>query len=243
MRTILAVLYVFLFLVLSIPVMLVEWIIGFFNKDLKDRSSFKIVRWAFRCVTFISGTKITVKGQENIPTDRAVLFIGNHRSIFDIVLVDTLMIRPTGFLAKKEIAKVPLLNVWIAFIHTLFLDRKDVKKGLQTILTAIDNVKKGISCFVFPEGTRNKTEEPLLEFHEGSFKIATKSKCEVVPVTLNGTRGVFEAQMPWIKKRHVIIEFGKPIATADMSKEEQRDLPKQVAAQIQETYLKNEIEL
>ena len=141
MRTILAVLYVFLFLVLSIPVMLVEWIIGFFNKDLKDRSSFKIVRWAFRCVTFISGTKITVKGKENIPTDRAVLFIGNHRSIFYIVLVDTLMIRPTGFLAKKEIAKVPLLNVWIAFIHTLFLDRKDVKKGLQTELLPFQEKK------------------------------------------------------------------------------------------------------
>ena len=86
MRTVLVVLFVFFFLVLTIPVMFVEWIIGKFNPDVKDRSSIKIVQWAFRCVLFLSGTKITVIGEENVPKDEPVLYIGNHRSYFDVVI-------------------------------------------------------------------------------------------------------------------------------------------------------------
>ena len=62
------------------------------------------------------------------------------------------------------------------YLHCLFLDRKDIKQGLKTILTAVDKVKSGISICIFPEGTRNRNKDELdmLPFHEGSFKIATK---------------------------------------------------------------------
>ncbi len=240
MRTILAILFVALFLILSIPLMLIEWIIGKFNPGVKDRSSLAIVQWAFRCVLFISGTRITTIGLENIPRDQAVLYVGNHRSIFDIVMCYSQVPTLTGFLAKKEVKKVPLLNFWIANVHTLFLDRSNIKEGMKTILTAIDLVKHGVSIFVFPEGTRNKTEDPLLPFHDGSFKIADKGGCPVVPVTINNSRAIFEAQFPWIKKTHVVIEYGKPIPTATLSREEKKAISSQTAAIIAETYLKNQ---
>lgn len=86
------------------------------------------------------------------------------------------------------------------------LDRSNIKEGLKTILTGIEKVKGGISMWIFPEGTRNKSEDPadLMEFHEGSLKIAEKSGCPVVPVAITGTDDVFERHMPWIRKSHVI---------------------------------------
>lgn len=69
------------------------------------------------------------------------------------------------------------------YLHCLFLDRKDIKQGLKTILTAIEKIKSGISICIFPEGTRNKNKDELelLPFHEGSFKIASKSGCAIHP--------------------------------------------------------------
>ena len=137
-RFIFVVLFVVLFLILSTPLMLVEWIIGKFNPGLKDRSSLAIVNWAFRWVIRLSGTKVIAIGEENIPTDTAVLYVGNHRSFFDVVLTYVRVPRPTGYIAKKEMLKWPLLNIWMKNLHCLFLDRQDIKAGLKTILQAIE---------------------------------------------------------------------------------------------------------
>ena len=99
-RFIFVVLFVVLFLILSTPLMLVEWIIGKFNPGLKDRSSLAIVNWAFRWVIRLSGTKVIAIGEENIPTDTAVLYVGNHRSFFDVVLTYVRVPRPTGYIAN-----------------------------------------------------------------------------------------------------------------------------------------------
>ena len=168
-RLILVAGFVILFLILSMPIMLVEWIIGKYNPDVKSRSSLAIVNWAFRCVRFLAGTRVDYLGEENIPTDTPVLYIGNHRSFFDIVLTYVRVPRPTGYIAKKSMEKVPLLSIWMRNLHCLFLDRENIKAGMQTILTAIDLMKNGKSICIFPEGTRNREEGTLLPFHEGSF--------------------------------------------------------------------------
>ena len=69
---------------------------------------------------------------------------------------------------------MPLLRTWMRRLHCLFIDRENVKEALKTILAGIDNVKNGISMCIFPEGTRNKTDDLMLPFKEGSFKIAEK---------------------------------------------------------------------
>lgn len=239
-RTILAVLFVVLFLIVSIPIQLVLFIIGKFNPMAKKKGSLAIVSWAFNVVIFISGIKRTVIGEENVPRDQAVLYVGNHRSIFDIVLAYPRVPNPTGFIAKKEILKVPLLNIWMIFMDCLFLDRSDIRKGLEMVLTAIDKVKNGISIFIYPEGTRNKTEAPLGEFHKGSFKIAQKSGCPIVPVVINHSDEIFEKHIPFIRRTKVTIEYCKPIVLSDLSKEDQKNIDSYVKNIIETTYLKNE---
>lgn len=230
--------FVVLFLILSIPIMIIEWIIGKFNPDVKSRSSLAIVNWAFRCVRFLAGAKVEYIGEENVPSDSAVLYVANHRSFFDIVLTYPRVPRPTGYVAKKEIEKVPLLNVWMRDLHCLFLDRNDMKAGAKMILTAVDMIKNGISVCIFPEGTRSKTEGEFLPFHEGSFKIASKSGCPIVPMTIVGSAGIFEDHFPKIKRAKVVVEYGKPIYVKELPKENQKQLGPYVRNIIVETYAK-----
>jgi 1-acyl-sn-glycerol-3-phosphate acyltransferase len=238
-RSILVVLFVAVFLILSLPIQLVLLIVGKFNPMAKKRASLAIVGWAFNVVSFISGVKRTVIGEENVPKDKAVLYVGNHRSIFDIVICYPRVPNPTGFIAKKEVLKVPLLNIWMIFLDCLFLDRKDLRKGLEMVLTAIDKVKNGISIFIYPEGTRNKTDEPLGEFHKGSFKIAQKADCPIVPVVVTKTDEILEKHAPFIKGTHVTIEYCKPIIIKELDKEDQKNIDQYVKKIIEETYLKN----
>lgn len=228
--------FVVLFLVCSIPLLIIEWIIGKFNMDIKNKSSLAIVLWAFRVCLFFAGTKVIVKGEENVPKDEPVLYIGNHRSYFDILVTYVRVPRPTGYIAKKEMLKWPLLVNWMKNLHCLFLDRQDVKQGLKVILSAIEKINTGISICVFPEGTRNKINHTFMEFHEGSFKIASKSGCPIIPMTIYNSADIFEDHLPKIKKTTVILEYGKPIYVKDLPKEDQKRIGAYTQNVIKETY-------
>lgn len=239
-RTIFALLFVILFLILGIPVLGVEWIIGKFNKQAADMSQLRIVQWAFKVILFICGTKLTVIGEENVPTNEPVLYIGNHRSFFDIVITYARCPRLTGYISKKSVEKVPLLNLWMKRLHCLFIDRENIKEGLKTILSGIDNVNNGISMCIYPEGTRNKTEDELLPFKEGSFKIAEKTGCAIVPMAISNSAEIFENHFPYIKKTHVILEYGTPIYPNDLDKETKKKLGAHCQALLHEMLKKNQ---
>lgn len=238
-RFIIVVIFIVLFLICSIPLFAAEWILGKVNSKVRDYSSLRIVQWAFKGVLWISGVKVTVIGEENIP-DQPVLFVGNHRSLFDIPLIYVRSKRLLGFVSKDSMEKVPLLSTWMRFLYCLFLNREDAKEGLKTILQAIEYVKQGVSICIFPEGTRNKGEElTMLPFKEGAFKIATKTGCPIIPVSMNGTEALFERQIPRIKKGHVVIEYGKPIYPNKLEKEELKHIGIYCQNIIQETIVKN----
>lgn len=238
-RTLILVIVIILLLVLTTPALIFELIMGKLKPSARDKQCHFLARLVFKILLFISGTKVTAIGTENIPENGGVLFIGNHRSYFDILISYTYTKSPTGYIAKKEMERIPILNSWMRQIHCLFLDRDDVKKGMQTILSAISQIKEGINVFIFPEGTRNKENDDFLPFKGGSFKIATKSGCDIIPVCIVNSDQVFEAHMPKIKRAHVIIEFGAPIKVSEMSKEDQKVLPDITKNIIFEMYNKN----
>ncbi|MCM1191404.1 MAG: 1-acyl-sn-glycerol-3-phosphate acyltransferase [Butyrivibrio sp.] len=235
-RFIVIVLYLVLYLILSLPVLFVEWIIGKFNPRLKAESSMALVSWGFRCITALAGTKVIVRGRENIPTDTAVLYAGNHRSFFDIVLTCTLFPRVTGYVAKLEMKKAPILSLWMKNIHCLFLDRKNIREGLKTILAGVEEVKNGYSLCIFPEGTRNKVNDTFLPFKEGSFKIAEKGGVPIVPLTLVNTAQVFEEHLPKVKKAAVVIDFGEAVYPEQLEKDVRKNLGNHVLSLIRERY-------
>ncbi len=234
--------FLILFLVLSIPIMFVEWIIGKFRPDLKDRSSLAIVQWAFRSIMRLAGTRIIILGDENVPRDTPVLYVGNHRSYFDVVMTYMRVPRLTGYIAKKEMLRWPLLRTWMRYLHCLFLDRDNVKEGLKTILAAIEKTKQGISICIFPEGTRNKVNDTFLPFHEGSFKIAEKGDIPIVPMSIVNSAAIFEDHLPKIKKATVVIEYCPPVYLKELDKETRKNMGGYVSGIIQERYFKNKKE-
>lgn len=238
-RSIFAAIFVVLFFIVSLPILLIFKLLYKRCPDKIDAYSLLIVKQALSTIVKIAGTKVIVYGEENVPKDIPVLYTGNHGSIFDILLTYPRVPRLTGYISKISVKKVPVLNLWMNRVHCLFLDRSDIKQGLKIILEAIEKIQKGISIFVFPEGTRSRIPGDILEFKEGSFKIATKTGCPIVPVTIVNSQEIFEAHMPFIKKTTVIVEYGAPIYIEELDKETQKHIGAYVHDIISETYQKH----
>ena len=224
LRFIWTLIVVIILFTLSIPLLLIDLLVGVFSMDLRDRLTMFIVHVAFRVILFVAGTRLHVTGFENIPKDEPVLYIGNHRSFFDVLTSYSRFPKITSFIAKKEFKPVPFLSWWMMVLHNLFLDRKDIKQGMKIILKAIEYVKGGMSICIFPEGTRNRTEEDILPFHEGSFKIADKTNCAIIPMTMYNMSAMLEDHFPKVISSDVYIDFGKPVYPNDLSKEERKTL-------------------
>jgi len=240
-RLILVVLAVVLYLIFSIPVL--SYLKNLEKKDPKAaaKKSLDLVRWILGIVRDLAGITYEVRGLEHIPSDRAVLYVGNHRSYFDIVMGYTTVPAPTGFIAKKEMIGIPLLSQWMVQMNCLFLDRSNIKEGLKTILTGIEKVKGGISMWIFPEGTRNKNadETDMLPFHDGSFKIATRAKSPIIPIAISNSANIWEANFPKMSPTHVVIEYGKPIIPSELDRDTQRHLGAYTQSIIKEMLIKN----
>lgn len=222
------------------PVYFVLFLIGKKYPEKKDNASRAIVSWAFHVILLIAGTKIIVHGKENIPKDHAVLFVGNHRSYFDILSTYVVSGIKIGYVAKKEMEQIPLLSLWMKAIGCLFLDRENIKEGLKTILKGVDQLKGGHSIFIFPEGTRSKTEA-MGTFKEGSTKMAEKAKCPIVPVALSNTDYIFEKNKHFaIKATTIEITFGDEIIINTLPKEDQKFLGAYLQRLIQQMKEKQE---
>ena len=166
--------------------------------------------WSLSMIAFI-GCPITVTGRENIPLEGGVCFVANHSGITDIVMLLAHAGRPVGFIAKKELLAVPLINMWIFLLGGLFIDRKNPRKALATINSGVKRLKSGGAMIVFPEGSRSKGRG-LGPFRPGAFRLATGSGAAIVPVAICGTYGLFE------KNRRVVpcpvsVAFLEPILT------------------------------
>lgn len=174
----------------------------------------------------LSDSTVNVHGLENI-LEGPVLFVSNHQSNMDIAIICGFIDKPKGFIAKKELKKLPLINKWITLAGSIYLDRENPRKSMEGILEGIKTLKNGHSLVVFPEGTRSRGDK-MGEFKSGSFKLATKSKVPIVPLTIDGTYRVMEANKILIKPSNINFYVHKPIYTDKLSKEEIAKLPETV---------------
>ena len=235
MRTILLAIIYVIICIISIPFHLVLLIVRKINKKAAATVSLAVVKIVFNLCMVVSGCKKEIVGAEKIPDDRAVLYAANHRGFYDIILLYTLVPRLTAFIAKIEIKKFPCIAQWMYFLNCLFIDRGDVKQNLDIILKAIALAKDGYSIYIAPEGTRNPTDT-LLEFKEGSMKIATKANMPIVPVCFVGTEKILEEHIPWVKKGKISVIFGDPIYPEKLDPEEKKHIGRYTRDIIQKMY-------
>ena len=207
-RSICIAVYVFFYLIFTTPMRARLKKLEKTDPQEASRIAQEQVQKVFKHLLKISGVTIEVNGLENIP-DEASLFVGNHSSYFDIIVTGATIPGGVGFVAKDSLGKIPGLSSWMKHIHCLFLDRSDVRKGLQTILEGVDYLKEGYSMCIYPEG--------------GSLKMAQRAKAPVVPVAITGTRDIFENN-PGLRvyPSHVTISFGKPFKFSDLPAAEKK---------------------
>ena len=141
--------------------------------------------------------------------------------------------KQTGFIAKNEFSKVPLLGKWINVIRGLFIKRGDVRESLKIINQGVDLINQGFSLVIFPEGTRSQKHE-MADFKPGSFKLASKAKAPVVPVVIDGTYKVFEQKKRVSKGETVRITILPAIDTASLDRKALAALPNQIEEAIKE---------
>ena len=185
--------------------------------------------WAKYTIKTI-GIDLEVEGLGNIP-DETCLFIGNHTSILDIPIMFYTIDRLVGFVAKKEILKVPVLGTWLEKGHCIPLDRENPREAIKTINYGVELLKQGYSLAIFPEGTRSK-DGKLGEFKKGSLKLATKSKVPIVPVIIDRAYTSFEKDKKF-KPSKIKVTFGKAINTAELTREQEKTLNEDIRAIIQ----------
>lgn len=229
MRTILLSIVFLIFFIISIPLFVIEFIIGLFSKKLRAKIAQFIISSGCRVVLKVAGTKLKAIGMDRVPKDRGVVYIFNHRSYFDPIICYATAPTLAGFIAMDSLKNVPFINVWMIFLRCLFLDRSSLRKGLKVIKEGVKLINEGHSIFIAPEGRRNfEGVFDMLPFKEGSFKLAKKSKCPIIPVSINNADRIFEKQFPWIKSTDVVIEYGEPIYIDNLEEGEKAYLGKYV---------------
>ena len=127
---------------------------------------------------------LKVTGLENLPTDRPFMLYGNHQGMFDVVAISGTCPIPLAVVYKKELKGVPMLQQIYDCTRSYAMDREDVRQSLTVIQNVTEELKQGRSFVIFPEGTRSRKGNEMLEFHGGSFRCAIKSKCTVIPMAL-----------------------------------------------------------
>ena len=168
---------------------------------------------------------IKIVGKENIPKD-ACVFVGNHTSILDIPVIFYSLNKPVGFIAKKEVLKIPILSYWLSKGKCIALDRQNPRDAVRMISEGVKNLKEGYSMMIFPEGTRS-LDGKTLPFKKGSMKLATKAKVPIVPVTIDASFTSFEENNKF-KPSTITVTFHKAIETVNLTKDEEKTLSEDV---------------
>ncbi|SDC06324.1 1-acyl-sn-glycerol-3-phosphate acyltransferase [Pelagirhabdus alkalitolerans] len=194
----------------------------------KARQIYHIPAQVSQKVIIKTKSNVNVRGEENL-IDQPVLFVANHQSLFDILLLLGYLDKPIGFIAKAEIKKLPIISSWMKQMKCVFIDRSNRRAALKVIDDSIESLRSGQSIVLFPEGTRNDGQS-LKPFKPGSLRVGMRSEVPIIPIAINGTHNMYERNGNKIKPTQLTLSIGKPIY-----KEEYANLKsQQLASELQE---------
>ena len=180
------------------------------NPDKYSRKEmFDHIQYILQCAIKGGNIDLMVTGLENVPETDGFMLYSNHQGLFDVVAIAGTVPRPIGAVLKKELWNVPLLHQIALCTNSFAMDREDVRQSLTVIQNVTEEVKKGYNYLIFPEGTRSKLGNTMLEFHGGSFRCATKSQCPIIPIAVVDSVKVLDQKGS--KKVSVQIHYLEPI--------------------------------
>lgn len=193
---------------------------------------FDHIRYILREAVRGGNIELKITGLENIPQEDGFMLYSNHQGMFDVLAIASTVSRPIGAVLKKELWDVPFLHQIALCTNSFAMDREDVRQSLTVIQNVTEAVKAGGNYLIFPEGTRSKLGNTMLEFHGGSFRCATKSGCPIVPIALIDCYKVLDQKGS--KPISVQIHYLKPILKDEYAGLKPAQLAELVKSRIQE---------
>lgn len=180
------------------------------------------------------GGRVTIKsgGQENLPRENGFILYPNHQGMYDVLSMIESCGRPFSVVLKKEVKDVILLKQVRKIMRAKAMDREDIKQSLKVIMEVSKEVSEGRNYVIFPEGTRSKNGNQLLDFKGGSFKAATKAKCPIVPVALIDSFVPFDSHS--IRPVTVQVYYLPPLYYEDYKGMKTKDIAALVKEKIEE---------
>lgn len=199
----------------------------------KEEQHYELLKYITHRANKGGNVTIDAYGVENIPDENGFMFFPNHQGLYDVLAILDVCPKPFSVVAKKEIANIQFLKQVFACMKAYMIDRDDIKQSLQVIINVTNEVKKGRNYLIFPEGTRSKNGNELLEFKGGSFKAATKAKCPIVPVALIDSFKPFDTNTT--SQVTVQVHFLKPLYYEDYKDMNTKEIAALVRERIQNT--------
>jgi len=203
--------------------------------DRSGEASMRVGRRWVEWSLWTCGVRVRARGLENVDPGRSYVFMSNHQSVFDIAALMTTAPTPIRFVAKRELAWIPLFGWALALSGHVLIDRGHRSRAIQSLERAAARIRGGTSVVVFPEGTRSPTGR-LGPFKKGGFHLAIAAQVPVVPVTVSGSHRTTPKRSLRIESGEIEVVYGKPIPTRGMQREDRELLAKLVREGIEAGY-------
>jgi 1-acyl-sn-glycerol-3-phosphate acyltransferase len=184
----------------------------------KEKFIYDPLRFFVRLGARLAGVRVDVKGLQSLDPRQTYVFTPNHQSLVEVPLVLTFLGRNAAFLAKKELFSYPIFGHGMQAIGVVPVDREDRQGALKSAYTVVENLRKGKSYIVYPEGTRSP-DGRLLPFKKGAFMMAIQAGVPVVPITVSGGAAVMPKGKIEVYPGKIRLIVHPPINTQDYSKE------------------------
>jgi 1-acyl-sn-glycerol-3-phosphate acyltransferase len=195
------------FMLLFLPFIVLP---GFFGDRAVGFSYFFMKAWSyiFSWLTFI---RYEIRGRENIPKSEAFIYVSNHTSFLDLPGIAMTIRGQFRPLAKKELLKIPVFG-WITSVTCVVVDRSSTESRKKSIQNLKRILAHQISILIFPEGTQNRSAEPLQPFKEGAFRIAIETQQSLLPLVVKNAGPLMPPGTLRLRPGKITIKAGKPIA-------------------------------
>ncbi len=181
--------------------------------DKQNHSFSFIAYWWSKVVFAVTGIKVRAIGLERIDKSKPYVYVSNHASLYDIPAVVLAIDRHMRFIAKKEIARIPVFG-WAVARANIMVDRKSVPDAARSIERAAKRIALGESVILFAEGTRTR-DGKLLPFKRGAFSLAIQAGVPVVPLTILGSYNIMRKGELRVHKGEVTILVDPPVEVCE----------------------------
>jgi 1-acyl-sn-glycerol-3-phosphate acyltransferase len=180
-------------LLVFVPTMLVAfifiWAVGIWKEPKRTMHFQSVSKVWMRLFFVLTSVRLSVKGKNNFIKGQSYIVVCNHNSFMDVPLTTPFIPGANKTIAKIEMAKIPVFGL-IYKRGSVLVDRKNEESRKNSLIKMKEVLQTGMHMCIYPEGTRNRTNEPLQPFHSGAFRLAIDTGKPIMPAVIFNTAKV-----------------------------------------------------